>query len=162
MPSVGRNPPLRPVIEAGAPADVLIGRTTPPERPKMPVGPASDADRVNEITFGAALRSELRTLALAQELLEGIPDLPPALARLRGARLHMIGGEAEFQAMQGGSRQDPTWTFLLKMRNLGHLAADRLLESNATGIGQRSTLDLTQFVGSGVNTAAQGSLPDAG
>lgn len=110
---------------------MLIVRITPLERPK------------------------LRTLALAQDVLAGVPDLSPVLARLRGARLHMIGAETEFRAMQGGSRQDPTWTFLLEMRDLGHLAANRWLEGNVVEIGQRSTLDLAQFLGSRVDDAAR-------
>lgn len=141
------NPPLRPVIEAGSPADVLLVRTTPLERPQSPLGSAAVQERVNEITFGMALRSELRSLALVQELLAGMPDLPPLLARLRDARVHMIGAEAEFRAMQGGSKQDPTWSFLSEMRDLGHRAADRWLGENLSAIGHRSTMDLTRFAG---------------
>ena len=59
------NPPVRPLIEAGAPADVLIVRTQPLERPGTPSGAVAVQERVNEITFGSALRGELRTLALA-------------------------------------------------------------------------------------------------
>ena len=58
------NPPLRPLIEAGVPPDVLIVRSTPLERPERPSSAAAIQQRVNEITFGAALRSELRSLAL--------------------------------------------------------------------------------------------------
>ncbi|MBV9749128.1 MAG: patatin-like phospholipase family protein, partial [Acetobacteraceae bacterium] len=124
------NPPVRPLIEAGAPSDVLIVRTTPLERLSTPTGAMAVQERVNEITFGSALRGELRTLALAQALLAAVSDLPTPLARLRDARLHMIGAEAEFQAMHGGSRQDPTWTFLSEMHGLGVAAAERWLADN--------------------------------
>ena len=33
------NPPLRPLIEAGAPSDVIVVRTTPSERPEVPSTP---------------------------------------------------------------------------------------------------------------------------
>ena len=141
------NPPLRPLIEGGAPADVLIVRAKPLERPGMPISAVAVQERVNEITFGSALRGELRTLAVAQALLVGVPHLPPTLARLRDARLHMIGAEAEFQAMHGGSRQDPTWAFLSEMRELGHSTADRWLASNLASVGIRSSLDLSVFAG---------------
>ncbi len=141
------NPPLRPLIEAGLPPDVLIMRTTPLERPKRPIGVMAVQERINEITFGTSLRSELRSLALAQELLAGVSGLPERLARLRDVRVHMIGAEQEFQDLQGGSQQDPTWRFLSDMRKLGHQAACRWLNENLSAIGRRSTVDLGRFTG---------------
>jgi NTE family protein len=141
------NPPLRPLIEAGAPSDVLIIRTTPLERPEVPAGTMPIQDRVNEITFGAALRQELRSFELAQRSLADTPSLPAPLARLRDARLHMIGAEHEFRALHGGSKQDPSWTFLTEMRELGHASADRWLAVNLPAVGVQSTLDLAPFAG---------------
>jgi NTE family protein len=146
------NPPLRPLIETGAPPDVLIVRAKPLARPGTPTGAIAVQERVNEITFGSALRSELRTLAVAQAMLAGVPDLPPTLARLRNARLHMIGAEAEFQAMHSGSRQDPTWAFLSEMHELGFKTAGRWLLDNLHAVGTRSSLDLSRFAGTVGNT----------
>ena len=141
------NPPVRPLIEAGAPADVLIVRTTPLERPETPRTAASVHERVNEFTFGAALRQELRSLALAQKWLADVPSLPEPMARLRDARLHMIGAEEAFRTLQGGSAHDPTWYFLSSMRDLGHRTADRWLEENLDAIGSHSTFDLCKYAG---------------
>jgi NTE family protein len=139
------NPPLRPLIEGGAPPDVLIVCAKPLTRPGTPTGAIAVQERVNEITFGSVLRSELRTLAVAQAMLADVPNLPPTLARLRDARLHLIGAEAEFQAMPGGSRQDPTWTFLTEMHELGLKTAARWLADNFHSVGTRSSLDLSLF-----------------
>src|SRR3712207_3885661 len=139
------NPPLRALIEAGAPADVLLVRTTPVERPEPSTGPAAVLERTEEMTFGAALRQELRSLALAQRLLADLPSAPGVLARLRDARLHAIGAEEEFRALKPGSRQDPSWAFLQRMRGLGHAAADRWLAAHLGAIGLRSTVDLAGF-----------------
>jgi len=46
------NPPLRPLIEAGAPADVILVRTAPLERPEPPHGAADVRERAAEIAFG--------------------------------------------------------------------------------------------------------------
>ena len=124
------NPPLRPLIESGAPPDVVIVRAKPPARPGTPTGTVAVQERVDEITFGSVLHSELRTLAVAQAMLAGVPHLPPTLARLCRARLHMIGAEAAFQALPGGSRQDPTWAFLSGMHELGFQTAARWLADN--------------------------------
>lgn len=141
------NPPVRPLIEAGAPADVLIVRASPLERPGTPTGAPAVQERVNEITFGSALRGELRSLAMAKALIAGMPALTLPLGRLRDARLHMIGADAEFRAMPSGSRRHPTWTFLSEMYDLGFEAADRWLAENLADVGTRSSLDLSGFAG---------------
>lgn len=89
------NPPLRALIEAGAPADIVLVRTTPVERPGLPTSAAAVLERTEEMTFGAALRQELRSLALAQRVLADLPSASGVLARLRDARLHVIGAEEE-------------------------------------------------------------------
>ena len=139
------NPPLRPLIEGGAPSDVVIVRAKPLARPGTPTGAVAVQERVNEITFGSALRGELRTLAVAQAMLADVPHLPPTLARLRRARLHMIGAEAAFQALPGGSRQDPTWTFLTEMHELGFKTAAGWLADNLHAVGMQSSVDLSPF-----------------
>lgn len=50
----------------------------------------------------------------------------------------MIGAEEEFQALRGGSIQDPSWGFLSEMRDLGHAAAGRWLEENLPAVGSHS------------------------
>lgn len=139
------NPPLRALIEAGAPADIVLVRTTPVERPDRPTSAAAILERTEEMTFGGALRQELRSLALAQRLLADLPAAPGILARLRDARLHVIGAEEEFRALKLGSHQDPSWAFLQELRQLGHGAADRWLASDLASVGIRSTVDLSDF-----------------
>lgn len=139
------NPPLRALIEAGAPPDVLLVRTTPLERPAAPVGSAAVADRISEVTFGATLRHELRSLALAQSLLKDMPAASGRLGRLRNARLHVIGAEEEFRALKKGSHMDPSWAFLRAMHGLGHEADERWLAENLPAVGLHATVDLSRF-----------------
>ena len=142
------NPPLRALVEAGAPADIVLLRTTPVERPDPPVGAAGVLERADEMVFAAAVRQELRSLAVAQRLLADLPSAPPGvLARLRDARLHAIGAEDEFRALKGGSQRDASWAFLQSMRDLGHRAADRWLGEHLADVGVRSTVDLAALAG---------------
>ena len=144
------NPPLRALVEAGAPADIVLVRTAPAERLDPPLGASGVLDRADEMTFGAALRQELRSLALAQRALADLPStLPPesVLARLRDARLHAIGAEEEFRALKGGSQRDASWGFLRSMRDLGRAAADRWLGEHLASVGVRPTADLAAFAG---------------
>jgi len=154
------NPPMRALVEAGAPADIVLVRTTPVERPDPPAGASGVLDRADEMTFGAALRQELRSLARAQRLLADLPAAQGVLARLRDARLHAIGAEEEFRALKGGSHHDASWGFLRDMRDLGRSAANRWLEADLAWVGVRSTMDLSGFAGSVLDPIV-GAAPNA-
>lgn len=153
------NPPVRPLIEApGGPADLIVVRTTPTERPEPPRGAAELRERTSELAFGTALRQELRSVAVAQRLLAELPEAPPAgsaLARLREARLHAIGAEEAFRALPSGSALDTRWGFLQRMRELGQEAAGHWLEENIAAVGVRSTLDLAALAGPVVEPRAE-------
>ena len=153
------NPPLRPLIEAGAPADILIIRTTPLARTEVPLQAGRIIERVNEIAFSGALRQELRSLAIAQQMLPEIAELPAdgVLARLRDARVHMISDDLTFQSLHGGSELDPSWGFLSQMREAGHKAAERWLAVNLPALGRHSTLDLAAFAPDRIRPRASGS-----
>jgi len=142
------NPPLRALIEAGAPPDILLVRTSPIERPEPPPSDASGLlERTNELTFNAALLHELRSLAFAQRVLADAPPIPGVLSRLRDARLHTIGAEDEFRALKPGSKQDASWAFLQEMRALGHRAGAAWLAEHLSAVGVRASVDLAQFAG---------------
>ena len=154
------NPPLRPVIEAGAPSDVILVPTRPRERPEPPHGAADIRERAAEIAFSTAPRLELRSLAVAQRLVAELPDPPPpgsGLARLRDARLHVIGAEDAFRSLPTGSALDARWAFLRRLRDLGHGAAERWLGEHLADIGYRPTLNLAEFA-----PADRGPLPKGG
>ena len=142
------NPPLRPLIEAGAPSDVILIHTSPMERPEPPRSAADIRSRAAEIAFNSALRQELRSLAVAQRLLAALPAAPPPgtpLAYLSEARVHLIGAEDAFRALPMGSALDARWGFLRRMRDIGHRAAECWLGENAAAVGTRPTLNLAAF-----------------
>ncbi len=152
------NPPIRALIEAGAPADLLVVRTTPVERLDPPPEDAVGLlERTNEMMFGAALRHELGWLAFAQQLLREHPQAIGVRGRLREARLHMIGAEEAFRALPGGSRQDPTPAFIEEMRLLGQEAAEAWLSAHQAMLGRGSTLDLAAMAGEALSRRPPGA-----
>ena len=138
------NPPVRPLIEAGAPADILIIRTMPGERLAPPFGAAAVKDRLSEITFGTPLRAELHSLALAKRSLAGVSELPPTLARLRDARVHMISPAAA-DARDASAALTPSWPVLTLQRRRGHAAAERWIEEHLPALGHRASFPLELF-----------------
>jgi hypothetical protein len=118
------------------------------ERPEPPHGAADIRERSAEIAFGAALRLELRSLAMAQQLLAELPEPPPpgtGLARLREARLHVISAEEALRALPSGSALDTRWDALRRLRGLGRGTAERWLDDNLAAVGTRPTLDFARF-----------------
>jgi hypothetical protein len=102
-------------------------------------------DRLSEITFGTPLRAELHSLALAQAALAGVTDLPPTLARLRDARIHMISPD-ETDAQTASAALHPSWPLLTEQRKLGHRATERWIADHQTALGRRSSFALDLFV----------------
>ncbi len=153
------NPPLRPLIEAGAPADVILVPTGPRERPEPPHGAAGVRERAAEIAFNTALRQELRSLAVAKRLVAELREPPPAgtgLARLHEARLHVVGAEEAFRALSDGSALDARWGHLRELRDLGRGTAERWLGENLAAVGRRPTVDLDRFAAPPVELRAEG------
>src|SRR3954463_16246532 len=112
------------------------------ECPEPPHGAADIRERSAEIAFGAALRLELRSLAMAQRLLAELPEPPPpgtGLARLREARLHVINADEALRALPSGSALDARWSLLRQLRDLGRSNAERWLSDNLAALGTRPT-----------------------
>jgi NTE family protein len=141
------NPPIQPLIEAGAPSDVIVVRTTPLQRPPVPLTTREITDRTNELAFGTGLRDELRSLVVTQRSLRHIPIGATTLRRLRDVRLHMIGADAEFMSLPAGSHLDIAGSFLARMRSLGNEAANDWLGQNLKFVGERSTVPTSLFEG---------------
>ena len=142
------NPPLRPLIEAGAPTDVILVRTTPVERPEPPDGIGDIRGRAAELAFASALRYELCSIETVQRLLAELPDAAApgtALARLRDARLHAISAEEAFRALPFGSALDARWGSFRQLHELGRGAAELWLNENLSAVGVRPTLDIASF-----------------
>jgi len=64
------NPPIWPFIYNCESRDVVLVELDPSVRKGVPRSNAEIADRLNEITFGGALMSEMRAIAFVQDLIE--------------------------------------------------------------------------------------------
>ncbi|MES2715345.1 MAG: patatin-like phospholipase family protein [Pseudomonadota bacterium] len=135
------NPALWPLIYNTQSLDLVLVKINPLSRPGTPDTPAEIADRVNEITFNAALVGEMRAIGFVSRLVEQ--------GRLSGddykqLRLHMVADDDGLAPLQGSSKVNTDRSFLEALHALGRAAAERWLAAHRADVGVRSSLDLRE------------------
>ncbi|HUY68361.1 MAG TPA: patatin-like phospholipase family protein [Alphaproteobacteria bacterium] len=139
------NPALFPLIYNCGSADVILVQINPLKRPGTPETPAAIIDRLNEITFNAALIGEMRAIAFVERLIEEDHLKDAKAAKLKRINMHMIGDEEEMRKLGAASKLDASMDFLLHLKEVGRAAADRWIKQNAALIGQRSSIDIRKL-----------------
>ena len=139
------NPSLFPLIYAGAPTDVLLVTLNPIGRPGVPKRAGEIQERINEISFNAALIGELRAIAFVQRLLDEGMLKAPMLKKYRRLNVHAIRGGEDLHTQPLRTKYDTSWRFLTSLRDLGRAAADKWLATDAKLVGtQQSNCNLRQ------------------
>ena len=133
------NPALWPLVYNTAALDVLLVQINPLHRLDTPDTAEEIADRINEITFNAALVGEMRAIAFVQKLIHEGHIAPGEYKYLL---LHMVADEAGLAPLNASSKSNTERSFLEALHALGHAAADRWLHEHRRSVGLRSTLDL--------------------
>ncbi len=137
------NPSLFPLIYAGAPADVLLVTLNPIERPGVPKRAGEIQERVNEISFNAALIGELRAIAFVQRLIDDGMLKETMLKKYRRLNVHAIRGGQDLLDQSLSTKYDTSWRFLKGLRDEGRAAAEAWLADDAKHVGtKKSNIDL--------------------
>ena len=136
------NPVLKPLIQHLGAQDIIIVHVNPLCRDDLPITAREIEDRLNEITFNAALMRELDHVATLSRLLEkGYLQHP----RIRAVRLHDIGADREMAKLGLKSKYDTSQAFLEFLFELGCDTGDRWLRGPGQSLGRESSLDLERF-----------------
>ena len=136
------NPTVLPFLHATRTEDVLIVQINPHERDSAPTSARDITLRLNELTFNAALLSELRTLELAERLIdEGRLPRGTGPGEYRRMRLHRIVMDTG-SAFDDRGRISNDYEFFRRLSELGREAARQFLVAHFDDIGRRSTMDL--------------------
>ena len=133
------NPALYPLVDDPVCRDIVIVQINPMRRDKLPGTAREIMNRVNEITFNAALVKELRTLHLLHQLieLEGLES-----ERYRDVRVHIIHAADEVQHLEASSKLNAEWEYLTYLFERGRGWASAWLDEHYEDLGRRQTLDL--------------------
>ncbi len=136
------NPALHPLVDDRATRDIVIVQINPLVREALPKTGRAIMNRLNEITFNAALIKELRAIHLLHELIEA-ERLESE--RYRDSFLHLIHADEELKHLDASSKLNAEWAYLTYLRDRGRSWAASFLERHFDDLGVRSTLDLNRL-----------------
>ena len=135
------NPPLWPLFYETQCRDAIIVQINPIEREEIPMTAQEINNRVDEVSFNASLLAELRAADFVGRLIrKGLLKSD----EYREERLHRIGGAGKLEFFNAATKNDVSWHFLKRLRELGRNDAKEWLEENFDKIGVESTLDMDQ------------------
>ena len=139
------NPAIWPLIYQCESSDVVIVQINPLVREGTPRSTTEIADRLNEITFNAALRGEMRAIAFVQDLIESDHVHGPGLDRLKKVHVHMIGDPEHMARLGSASKFNADFEFLLALKAIGRARAHAWLETTFDALGRRSSIDIREM-----------------
>jgi len=136
------NPPIWPFVYNSDSRDVVLVELDPSVRTNVPRSNAEIADRLNEITFGGALMSEMRAIAFVQDLIQKGAITGEFSTRLKMIHVHSINDEATLAPLGAVSKFNVEPDFLKFLFEHGRTAAAKWLAAIFDDLGQRSTVDI--------------------
>lgn len=133
------NPALHPLIYKTDCADVLLVQINPIEHQGVPDSASEIMERMNEVTFNAALLSELRAIEFVRRLLaEGKLDA----RRYKSVRMHRIDGGAVLEPFGAASKLRADLAFVRRLFDLGKAAGQDWLQAHRADVGVRTTVNI--------------------
>jgi NTE family protein len=132
------NPALFPLYRPDLPDDIAVVSINPMRRDAVPMTPVDIQDRVNEISFNAALLGELRAIAFVKRL---IAEGRMPRGAMKDVNLHLIGDEALMNDLGAGTKLRPTAGLIERLFDAGRRAADGFLRDHGGRIGVEGSVD---------------------
>jgi NTE family protein len=132
------NPTITPLVRECSSSDTLLVQVNPVERPGTPRTARDIINRLNEVSFNAALLKELRMIAVLRQVANAGDSEG---ARWASMRIHRIASAA-MTDLGYSSKLNAEWAFLCMLRDEGRRCAGEFLDMHASDIGHRSSYDL--------------------
>lgn len=136
------NPALFPLYDKDLPNDILIVSINPLRRDEVPTSAAGIVNRINEISFNAALLRDLRAIAFVKRLLAEGRMEPGAM---KDVFVHLIADDALMTSLNLRTKVTPTPLLIDTLHAAGRRAAERFLARSAADLGQRSSCDILEM-----------------
>ena len=136
------NPSLFPLFYYTECRDIMIVHINPIDRQRLPKTATEIMNRVNEISFNAALLQEIRAIGFVQRLLEQDMLRPEYKERYKNILLHSIRSDQVFCGYSVASKFDTDWQFLTSLRDQGREIMGAWLDRHYDEVGKVSTVDV--------------------
>jgi len=133
------NPAIHPLIYECRSRDVVLVQINPIQRAKLPTTAADILDRLNEITFNAALIAEMRAIDFVKRLLaQG--KLDPQ--RYKDVLMHRIDGGKVLEAFAASSKSQTDAKLIHTLRDLGQACAQAWLDQHYPALGVSCSVNI--------------------
>ena len=138
------NPALFPLYLKDLPDDVVIVSINPMRRDVLPKSPIEIQNRINEISFNAALLGELRSIEFVKKL---IRQGKIEKGSMKEVLIHFISDEALMNDLSASSKMSPSAALIYRLKIAGRAAAAAFLQGHRGDIGKRASVDMTRVFG---------------
>ena len=133
------NPAIHPLIYECDSRDIVLVQINPIKRDKLPTTAGDIMDRLNEITFNAALIAEMRAIDFVKRLLmEG--KLDPT--RYKDVLMHRIDGGEVLEGFHASTKSATDAKLIHTLRDLGVTCARDWLAKSAKQLGVASSVNI--------------------
>ena len=133
------NPALFPLYDPALPRDIVIVNINPMIKDGVPRLPAEIEDRINEISFNAALLGELRAIRFVKRLFD--EDRLSGRA-MKNVLVHMIRNDDLMAGLAGSSKIVPGPGLVAELHAAGREAAQEFIDRDLENVGHRDSCDV--------------------
>jgi NTE family protein len=135
------NPAIHPLIYKCDSRDIVLVQINPIEREELPKNAADIMNRLNEITFNAALIAEMRAIDFVKRLLaEGKLDAK----RYKDVLMHRIDGGELLEAFHASTKVATDAKLIHSLRDLGIECAKKWLTKRYKQISVESSVNIAR------------------
>jgi NTE family protein len=135
------NPAIHPLIYKCHSRDIVLVQINPIQRDRLPKNAGEILDRLNEITFNAALIAEMRAIAFVKRLLaEG--KLDPD--RYKDVLMHRIDGGEILEGFHASTKSATDARLIHTLRDLGRDCARLWLAKRFSSLGVTSSVNIAR------------------
>ncbi len=135
------NPALHPLIYQCKSRDIMLVQVNPIQRDELPTEPGEIADRVNEITFNAALVAEMRAIDFVKRLLAD-GKLDPH--QYKDVLMHRIDGGEALEKFSASTKASTEASLIYALRDLGMRCAKEWLAKRYKSLGSECSVNIAR------------------
>jgi NTE family protein len=135
------NPAIHPLIYQCQSRDVVLVQINPIQRDKLPTSAGDIMDRLNEITFNAALIAEMRAIDFVKRLLaEGKLESD----RYKDVLMHRVDGGEALEAFHASTKSATDEKLIHTLRDLGVDCGKRWLNEHFKHLGVEASVNIAR------------------